>query len=75
MPWTCCCTTATPGPHELPCDVPVAKGQELGWFQHGSTIIVFAPRGFHLAPGVEPGVRLRAGQALMRGPTPGGATA
>lgn len=62
-----------PGPHELPCDVPVAKGEELGWFQHGSTIIVFAPRGFRLAPGLAPGVQLRAGQALMQGPEPGGA--
>lgn len=57
-----------PGPHELPCDAAVAKGQELGWFQHGSTIIVFAPRGFVLAEGVAPGARLRAGQALMRLP-------
>jgi len=54
-----------PGPHELPCDAAMAKGDELGWFQHGSTIIVFAPRGFRLAPGVAVGSRLRAGQALM----------
>ena len=33
----------------------VAKGQELGWFEHGSTIIVFAPRGFALCPGIETG--------------------
>ena len=26
----------------------VRKGDELGWFQHGSTIIVFAPDGFSL---------------------------
>ena len=25
----------------------VAKGQELGWFEHGSTIIVFAPPRLH----------------------------
>lgn len=54
-----------PGPHELPCDVPFAKGQELGWFQHGSTLIVFAPPGFSLCAGVVPGQRLRAGQPLM----------
>lgn len=57
--------TGYPGPHELPCDVPVRKGQELGWFQHGSTIIVFAPPGHGLAPGVHTGQRLKAGQALM----------
>ena len=53
------------GPSELPCHAFVRKGDELGWFEHGSTIIVFAPPGFALAPGVEPGVRLRMGQALM----------
>jgi phosphatidylserine decarboxylase len=40
----------------------------MGWFQHGSTIIVFAPRGFALCPGIESGVRLRMGQALMHLP-------
>ncbi|MDD0810305.1 archaetidylserine decarboxylase [Curvibacter sp. RS43] len=57
-----------PGPHELPCDAPMHKGQELGWFQHGSTIIVFAPPGFALCEGIAPGQRLRAGQPLMRLP-------
>jgi len=56
------------GPNELPCDWPAAKGEELGWFQHGSTIIVFVPAGFTLAPGIAPGQRVRAGQALMRLP-------
>jgi len=56
------------GPNEMPCDAVVAKGQELGWFQHGSTILVFAPRGFALADGIEPGARIRMGQALMRLP-------
>lgn len=54
-----------PGPHEMPCDAAVAKGQELGWFEHGSTIIVFAPPGFELAEGITPGRRLRMGEALM----------
>jgi phosphatidylserine decarboxylase len=53
------------GPNEMPCDVALAKGQEMGWFEHGSTIIVFAPNGFRLAQGVAPGARLRMGQALM----------
>jgi phosphatidylserine decarboxylase len=56
------------GPNEIPCSAAFAKGQEMGWFQHGSTIIVFAPRGFTLAEGIAPGVRLRMGQALMRLP-------
>lgn len=54
------------GPNEMPCEAQLAKGQEMGWFEHGSTIIVFVPPGFELC--VEPGARLRAGQALMRLP-------
>ena len=56
------------GPNEMPCDAALAKGQEMGWFEHGSTIIVFAPPGFALADAIAPGTRLRAGQALMRLP-------
>ncbi|MEY4751528.1 MAG: hypothetical protein RIQ60_3742 [Pseudomonadota bacterium] len=56
------------GPKEIPCQARYTKGEEMGWFQHGSTIIVFAPRGFELAPGVENGKRLRMGEALMRVP-------
>lgn len=55
------------GPQQLSCDVAVRKGEELGWFQHGSTILVFAPQGFRLAPGIQTGEVLRAGQALMVG--------
>ena len=58
------------GPNEMPCDAPHAKGQEMGWFQHGSTIIVFAPPGFELCPGITEGSRLRAGMPLMRIPAP-----
>lgn len=54
------------GPNDMPCHAKATKGQELGWFQHGSTILVFAPEGFELAPGIENGTRLRMGQALMR---------
>jgi len=56
------------GPHELACNAHFRKGQELGWFQHGSTIIVFAPPGFTLCPGVQEGARIRMGEPLMRLP-------
>jgi phosphatidylserine decarboxylase len=56
------------GPNVMCCDVPVSKGQELGWFQHGSTIIVFAPDGFTLCDNVREGERIRVGQPLMRLP-------
>ncbi len=44
------------------------KGQEMGWFEHGSTILVFAPHGFTLCPGITEGQRLRQGQALLQMP-------
>ena len=60
-----------PGPNELPCRLDVARGQELGWFEHGSTIIVFAPKGFRLCESIEPGAPLRMGQRLMVRGAPG----
>ena len=50
------------------CDETLPKGAEMGWFEHGSTIIVFAPAGFTLCDGLREGERLRAGQPLMRVP-------
>jgi len=57
--------TRYPGPNVISCDAPFHKGDELGWFQHGSTILVFTPPGFTFAPGIEEGRVLRMGQALM----------
>jgi phosphatidylserine decarboxylase len=54
------------GPNEIACDVPFTKGQEMGWFEHGSTIVVFAPRGWIFAPGVAAGARLKMGEPLLR---------
>ncbi|HVZ73909.1 MAG TPA: archaetidylserine decarboxylase [Polyangia bacterium] len=56
------------GPEVVACDAPFAKGQEMGWFELGSTIIVFAPKGFALCPGVETGTMIRMGQPLLRMP-------
>jgi len=61
------------GPNRIACDVRFAKGDELGWFQHGSTIIVFAPRGFRLAPGIAEGAVVRMGRPLMLLPQHDGA--
>ena len=56
------------GPAVIPCDTKFAKGQEMGWFQHGSTIIVFAPKDFTLCENVQAGSVIRMGQPLMRLP-------
>jgi phosphatidylserine decarboxylase len=50
------------------CDNSVRKGDELGWFEHGSTIIVFAPEGFALCDNIRDGAAIRMGQPLMRLP-------
>lgn len=56
------------GPNDMPCDAAYAKGQEMGWFEHGSTILVFVPPGFALADGIVTGERIRMGQALLTVP-------
>jgi phosphatidylserine decarboxylase len=50
------------------CDNSVRKGDELGWFEHGSTIIVFAPEGFALCDNIRDGAAIRMGQPLMHLP-------
>ena len=52
----------------LPCSAPLAKGTEMGWFEHGSTIVVLAPPGYSLAPGLREGARLRMGERLLLSP-------
>jgi len=56
------------GPAVMPCNVGLRKGEEMGWFQHGSTIIVLAPAGFNLCPNVREGEGIRMGQPLLRLP-------
>ena len=54
------------GPNVISCDVGMVKGEEMGWFEHGSTIIVFAPRGISLCANLHDGDRVDMGQPLMR---------
>jgi phosphatidylserine decarboxylase len=56
------------GPNVIPCDAAFDKGQEMGWFELGSTIIVFAPAGFRLADQLQPGATIKMGQPLLRLP-------
>jgi len=60
------------GPNEIPAAADFRKGQEMGWFEHGSTIIIFAPKGFALCPGRQDGSPIRMGEALLhaRGEAP-----
>jgi phosphatidylserine decarboxylase len=56
------------GPHEIPCDAAFAKGDELGWFEHGSTLLLFVPPGFSLCEGIGEGSRIRMGMPLLKMP-------
>lgn len=47
----------------------LAKGQEMGWFEHGSTIIILAPHGFELCNAIAEGHTVRMGEPLMRLPS------
>jgi len=42
------------------------KGQEMGWFEHGSTILVLASKGIALCEGARPASTIRMGEDLMR---------
>jgi phosphatidylserine decarboxylase len=54
------------GNAEISCQASLTKGQEMGWFQHGSTIIVFVPKGVTLCDSVQEGTVIRVGRPLMR---------
>jgi phosphatidylserine decarboxylase len=56
------------GPNVIPCTATARKGDELGWFEHGSTIIVLVPSHLSLAEGIATGAQVKAGQALLRHP-------
>jgi phosphatidylserine decarboxylase len=55
----------TGGPRVIPVAARISKGDEMGYFEHGSTIVMLLPKGFALADGVDTGTRLRAGQPLF----------
>lgn len=42
----------------------LGKGEEMGRFNMGSTVIVLAPPGYHWLPDLGPGTRVRVGEAL-----------
>jgi len=56
------------GPNVMPCEALLRKGEEMGWFQHGSTIIAFAPEGVSLSDTLRPGSRIRMGEPLFNLP-------
>jgi phosphatidylserine decarboxylase len=53
------------GANEIECHARYSKGQEMGWFQHGSTIIVIAPKGLKPCE-LREGQRIRMGEPLLQ---------
>jgi phosphatidylserine decarboxylase len=62
------CPPHAGAPRVVPCDAALSKGEEMGWFEHGSTIVMFVPPGFGLDDRLSEGGHVRAGEALMRMP-------
>jgi phosphatidylserine decarboxylase len=53
------------GPGLHPCMARFARGEEMGWFEHGSTIIVVAPPDCVPVAGLEQGQMIRMGMPLL----------
>jgi phosphatidylserine decarboxylase len=54
------------GPNTVACQAVVGRGEDMGWFEHGSTLVVLVPPGHTWAQGLCTGQTLRAGQPLIR---------
>jgi phosphatidylserine decarboxylase len=54
------------GPNDIALDRKVAKGEELGYFEHGSTIILFASSAFDFDANLARGTVIRMGRPLLR---------
>lgn len=54
------------GPNRLSCQVSYHKGDEIGYFQHGSTIIVFSDQKFRLWECIQEGKRIKMGEPLLK---------
>ena len=53
------------GAMEIPCDARFIKGQELGYFENGSTIVMFASEDFAFSDRVVEGSTIRVGEPLF----------
>ena len=53
------------GQRRFRCAEMISRGDELGWFEHGSTIIILVTPGWNLLPELHRGAMLRMGEALL----------
>ena len=53
------------GATDIPCNARFVKGQEMGYFESGSTIIMFASEDFAFADNVAEGATIRVGEPVF----------
>lgn len=53
-------------PIAVPCTNRFHKGQEMGWFEHGSTIILLSAKGTAILDTIRPGSVVCMGEALLK---------
>ncbi|MCG8370126.1 MAG: archaetidylserine decarboxylase [Proteobacteria bacterium] len=53
------------GPTRIRCERRLAKGEEIGYFEQGSTLVLFVPPAYLLAPGLAGGDTIRMGRKLF----------
>lgn len=53
------------GAPATPCRARFRKGEEMGWFEHGSTIVLLAPPACRPANGLAEGATIRMGEPLL----------
>jgi phosphatidylserine decarboxylase len=54
------------GANVIECNAAYRKGDEMGYFEHGSTIILFTTDKYEFCDDVASGSRVAMGQALLR---------
>src|SRR5262249_15824015 len=58
------------GATDIPCDARLVKGQQMGYFESGSTIVMFASGDFEFSDKVFEGSTIRVGEAIFSHPAP-----
>ena len=54
------------GCRDYECEQSYAKGDEMGWFHHGSTLILLVPSDYERMTDWQEGDRIQMGRALFR---------
>jgi len=54
------------GPNHITCDATFKKGDEIGYFQHGSTIIILATSNFDFFTDIQEGKIIKMGEPLLQ---------